>query len=266
MINVDLSLPQIVCIQIPLGVHQKVVEALGSVSEGKPATVKTNLGQVVIELSQSEFLVDSRNTAKLVLELPNKELEYLTQLLRDLINEGSTIHLDYSFESNGADIKPSEIRDVVVETIELASERPFFIVNVEAVIVRGERYLMTVRGAGESHAPGTLSFPGGKVELDEIGDDVLETALRREVREEVGLEVSSIRYLESKSFVADDGERVVDIVFLCKSERGEPTMSDPEEIAEVHWLTAQEVYDHPQTPPWTRQSIEKAEVVRVPKL
>ena len=145
----------------------------------------------------------------------------------------------------------------------MTSERPLFIVNVEGAILRGERYLMILRGENESHAAGTLSMPGGKVELDEIGNDVLETALKREIQEEVGLEVSDMGYLESKSFVADDGERVVDLVFLCSCEEGEAIIGDPEEVAEVHWLTAQEVYAHPKTPPWIRQSIEKAERVRL---
>ncbi len=106
-------------------------------------------------------------------------------------------------------------------------------------------------------------MPGGKVELDEIGGNVLETALKREIREEVGLELASIHYLESKSFVADDGEPVVDIVFLCACEEGEPIIGDPEEVATLYWLTAQEVYAHPKTPPWIRQSIQRAEEVRV---
>ena len=142
--------------------------------------------------------------------------------------------------------------------------RPLFIVNVEGAILRGERYLMILRGEEESHAAGTLSMPGGKVELDEIGNDALEVALRREIKEEVGLEVSNIRYLESKSFVADDGEPVVDIVFFCSCKEGGAVVGDPEEVAKVYWLSAQEVYDHPQTPPRIRQSIEKAEEVRKP--
>ena len=122
---------------------------------------------------------------------------------------------------------------------------------------------MILRGEGESHAAGTLSMPGGKVEPNEIGNDVLEVALKREIREEVGLEVSSMTYLESKSFIADDGESVVDIVFFCSCKEGEAVIGDPEEVAEVSWLSAQEVYDHPQTPPWIRRSIEKAEVRRL---
>ncbi len=145
------------------------------------------------------------------------------------------------------------------------SKRPLFIVNVEGAILRGERYLMILRGEKESHAAGTLSLPGGKVELTEIGDNVLEKALEREIREEVGLEVLTIRYLESKSFVADDGEPVVDIVFLCSCEEGEAVTGDAE-VEALHWLTAQEVYAHPKTPSWIRQSVEKAEKVREPKL
>ena len=43
----------------------------------------------------------------------------------------------------------------------LSKARPLFIVNVEGAILRGERYLMIVRGEAESHAAGTLSMPGG---------------------------------------------------------------------------------------------------------
>ena len=143
-----------------------------------------------------------------------------------------------------------------------AEPRPLFIVNVEGAILRGERHLMILRGERESHAAGTLSMPGGKVELDEVGEGVLETALKREIKEEVGLELSNTRYLESKSFVADDGESVLDIVFLCTCEEGEAVIGDPEEVAELHWLGAQEVYAHPKTPPWIRRSIEKAEEAR----
>ena len=38
-----------------------------------------------------------------------------------------------------------------------------FVVNVEGAIEKDGRYLMIVRGADVAHAPGALSFPGGKV-------------------------------------------------------------------------------------------------------
>jgi len=141
------------------------------------------------------------------------------------------------------------------------TERPLYIVNVEAAIFHEGRYLMLVRGEGEAHAPGTLSFPGGKVERADDGDDVLERTLRREVFEEVGLEVGEVTYLESKSFVADDGEVVVDVVFLCAYISGEPCAVNAEEAAEVRWLSAADILAHPRTLPWIRQSVERAERV-----
>jgi 8-oxo-dGTP diphosphatase len=140
----------------------------------------------------------------------------------------------------------------------------WYIVNVEGAVVKDGRYLMVVRGQQESHAPGVLTFPGGKVENTGNADSALEETLRREIREEVGVQVhDDMAYVESKSFVADDGELVVDVVFLCRYRSGTPTVGDPGEVAAVHWMKAEEILEHPKTPPWTRQSIELAEKKRI---
>jgi len=142
----------------------------------------------------------------------------------------------------------------------------WYVVNVEGVIVKDGRYLMIVRGERESHAPGALTFPGGKVEGSENVDNVLEETIRREIREEVGIEIhDEVVYVESKAFVADDGEPVVDIVFLCRHRSGEPVVGDPGEVAAIDWMTLDEILEHPKTFPWTRQSILLAEEKRVAK-
>src|SRR5262245_13007556 len=103
-----------------------------------------------------------------------------------------------------------------------------YIVNVEAAIVKDGRYLIIVRGERETHAAGALSMVGGKVEAAGSVKGILEVSLRREIAEEVGVEVADeLEYVESKSFVADDGDPVVDIVFLCRYRSGEPTSRDP---------------------------------------
>lgn len=136
-----------------------------------------------------------------------------------------------------------------------------FIVNVEAAVVRDGRYLMVIRSEREAHAAGTLSFPGGKVEDDGPLDDVLETTARREVIEETGIHLADeMVYVESKSFSAS--APVVDVVLLCRYETGEIRPGDPDEVAGVEWLTAEEILAHPKTPPWTAQSIRRAEQVR----
>ena len=63
-----------------------------------------------------------------------------------------------------------------------------FVVNVEGAIERNGRYLMIVRGRDESHAPGALSCPGGKVEATDGPENALELTLIREISEEVGIE------------------------------------------------------------------------------
>jgi ADP-ribose pyrophosphatase YjhB (NUDIX family) len=142
------------------------------------------------------------------------------------------------------------------------SADPRYVVNVEAAIYRGDRWLLVRRSEQEVHAGGTLSLIGGKVEDAVVADAVLEDTLRREVREEVGVEVeAAIHYTESKSFFADDGDPVVDVVFTCRHAAGEPRALDPAEVAAVHWMTA-EVEAHPDAPPWTRRSVQLAERLR----
>lgn len=139
-----------------------------------------------------------------------------------------------------------------------------YLVNVEAAILKDEQYLMVIRGEHEAHAPGVLTFPGGKVEDAGLADGILEATLRREILEEVGLQVDTeMIYLESKSFLGDDGQAVVDVVFLCRHASGAPVITDPGELAAIHWLTAQEILTHPKTPAWTGQSIEMAEAKRL---
>jgi 8-oxo-dGTP diphosphatase len=137
-----------------------------------------------------------------------------------------------------------------------------YIVNVEGVIVRGGCYLMVVRGE-EEYAPGGLNFPGGKVEGVAGADDVLEGTLRREIAEEVALEVhDEMAYLRSSAFLAE-GDPVVDVVFLCRWKSGEAIAADPGEVAAVHWMTAAEAIAHPETPLWTRLALDLAEKVRL---
>jgi 8-oxo-dGTP diphosphatase len=138
-----------------------------------------------------------------------------------------------------------------------------YIVNVEGVVVREDgRYLMIERSHLKRHEPGALTFAGGKVEAAGTSDTVLETHLRREIDEETGVAVyDDIHYLESKSFVTGDGEAVIDVVFLCRYKSGEPTITRPNEVDAIHWMTADEIHRHPDLKAWTRQSLALAEAL-----
>jgi 8-oxo-dGTP diphosphatase len=138
-----------------------------------------------------------------------------------------------------------------------------YVVNGEAAIFHGDTWLMILRSADEAHAAGTLSFVGGKVERAGVADNILEETLRREIAEEVGVTVAkTMQYVESKSFIADDGLPVIDIVFLCRYESGEPHALDPAEVASVEWMTFDAIMAHPKTPVWTKQSLRLAAALK----
>ncbi|GAK00685.1 NUDIX hydrolase [Geomicrobium sp. JCM 19055] len=137
-----------------------------------------------------------------------------------------------------------------------------FIVNVEGAIRKNDKWLIIVRSHKEEHAGGQLSLVGGKVDLVGNSSDILETTVKREIVEEVGVNVKDeLNYVHSTSFVTDKGEHVVDIVFLCEYESGEAFSKSPDEVEDVLWLTTEEIVSHPNSPIYLKESIKHAEAM-----
>jgi 8-oxo-dGTP diphosphatase len=137
-----------------------------------------------------------------------------------------------------------------------------YIVNVEVAVLRDGRYLATTRGAGEDYGAGWVGFPGGKVDPDLAATNVLEETARREVQEEVGLNLQSpIVYVESHTFGTAEMP-VLDVVMMALADEGETAISDPDEVAEVEWLTFDEMLSHPGVQAWTRTSLGQVELKR----
>ena len=124
------------------------------------------------------------------------------------------------------------------------------IVNVEGIVKKGDYLLTVMRSEAEEHASGTLSFIGGKVEFTDRESEVVEKTLKREIMEEVGVEVANLRFITSTGFTSDNGASVVNLVFLCDWASGTPRAIDLEEVASVHWMTVDEIRTHEKTPPW----------------
>ena len=138
----------------------------------------------------------------------------------------------------------------------MADDRVLFVVNTQCAVLRGEHFLMIVRGYGVDNAPGVLAFPGGKVEIEDGPHDVLETAVRREVLEETGITISpSLEYVRSVAFSMNDGTPVVDVLFVGEYANGEPEITDLDEVADIRWMTMDEILAHDKTPPWLKNSI-----------
>ncbi|WP_407701271.1 NUDIX domain-containing protein [Tumebacillus algifaecis] len=55
---------------------------------------------------------------------------------------------------------------------------------------------------------------------------------------------------------------VKNMVFLCVYDRGTAQNKSPDEVEAVHWMTYDEIMNHPKAPPWTKESIRKVALAR----
>ncbi|MFI9723962.1 NUDIX hydrolase [Streptomyces sp. NPDC052396] len=137
-----------------------------------------------------------------------------------------------------------------------------YAINVDVALKRGDKWLLIVRGLNEEHAAGRLSLVGGTVDTDAPGggDVLLETA-RREVLEEIGIDLSGVplAYAESVFFVTDTGSPVVNVVLAAELPVGaEPRIASPEEVAGLRWETLPSLEDDESCPAWTLQGVQRA--------
>ncbi len=114
----------------------------------------------------------------------------------------------------------------------LAYRKPHVVTSVVAVIVDGDdRVVLTRRSV-----PPFLDqwvMPGGKIALGEP----MQSALRREVREEIGIDVVVGGLVDTFEHVtpgADNDHHVI-LYFRCKPSRPELT-PNPAEVAEARWV------------------------------
>lgn len=142
-----------------------------------------------------------------------------------------------------------------------------FYVNVEGAVFQEDKWLIIGRSMKEEHAGGLLSLVGGTVENEGNTQDILERTIKRELFEEVGVKVKDkIKFVRNTSFILDNGSEVIDIVFLCEFDKGEPYVKSPDEVDAVYWMTTDEILSNPMAPIWLKESIQEAESLRKKKL
>ena len=136
-----------------------------------------------------------------------------------------------------------------------------YAVTVCVLIHRGDSWLLVVRAPGVAYAPNMIGMIGGHVDLTRPVANVLEASARREVAEEVGLDLSQVTlgYLESEFFITDGGEQQITVTFTAKAPpEAEPFVNAPDELAEVGWWTLNDLEADVRCPSWLPPLIRRA--------
>lgn len=136
-----------------------------------------------------------------------------------------------------------------------------YAVTVCVLIHRGNSFLLVVRSPGVAYAPNMIGMIGGHVEVIDPERNVLEATARREVAEEVGLDLSGVplKYLESEFFITNSGERQITVTFSAPvPSADQPYVNAPEELLEVGWWTLNDLEADTRCPPWLPALIRRA--------
>lgn len=133
---------------------------------------------------------------------------------------------------------------------------PTYRITTAAIIFDEQgRILLGKRSSKEDTVPGFWSLPAGKLESSGPASDVLETNLKREVLEEIGVEISDLEYLDSHMWTDTDPLKIT-IVFKARIIQGEPRPLDPQEVTETKWWIIDEALKL-ELPPHVARVIEK---------
>ena len=123
--------------------------------------------------------------------------------------------------------------NAVASVSQLSTLNPQPITDVSAALIFRSGKLLITRRHSAAHLGGLWEFPGGKREPDET----FEQCLVREIREELGVEISVGKLFDS--VIHAYPEKTVRLkFFVCWLERGEPQMLG---CAAFKWISAAEL-------------------------
>jgi 8-oxo-dGTP diphosphatase len=107
-----------------------------------------------------------------------------------------------------------------------------------AVIIKkddkGNDLLLLIRRCPEDNWPHVWEFPRGKCENKET----LKGCLKREVKEETGLDVDVIKYIDKYEYIADEGKRKsIQHNYLCKMKDSKQEVKISFEHSDFIWVS-----------------------------
>lgn len=97
---------------------------------------------------------------------------------------------------------------------------------VVGIILNEDKFLVERRRLDEEVDPSIVCLPGGHVKTNEsVGE-----ALKREMREELGIDVKRFQFVCKNFYVASNGERQNAYCFLVTDYEGEPVCRAAQEV------------------------------------
>ncbi len=147
-------------------------------------------------------------------------------------------------------------------------------VAVTAIIEKDGKFLITKRAPTEKAFPDKWTVPGGKLVLTDYKNlpstspshpqwyNVVEFVLRKEVREEVGLEIEKPQYLTDLVFVRPDGYPVCTISYWARWKSGEVKINH--EMTEFAWVTSEEAKNYDLIDGILEEIVEAEKAIKLP--
>jgi len=97
---------------------------------------------------------------------------------------------------------------------------------VVGIILNGNKFLVERRRLDEKVDPGIVCLPGGHVKANESKEE----ALKRELREELGIKVNRLKFVCKNFYIASNGERQNAYCFLVTDYEGELVCKSAREV------------------------------------
>ncbi|MCX6741913.1 MAG: NUDIX hydrolase [Candidatus Pacearchaeota archaeon] len=138
-----------------------------------------------------------------------------------------------------------------------------FRLSAKSFIVNDGKILVLKRAANDVHKPNIWEFPGGRLDL---GEDPRE-GLKRETKEETGLDIDILHPLSVKHFTREDGQIITMLIFLCKTSETNLDKVNNIKLSEEHsefvWVPIEKskdtlpVFFHPEVDIFKKLDLQK---------
>ena len=132
------------------------------------------------------------------------------------------------------------------------------LVGVGAIIIERDRVLLVKRG--QPPLAGEWSIPGGLLEL---GEELAE-GVRRELKEETGLEVEPLEIVAAFDRITREGKRVkyhyVIVDYVCRLKRGR--LKPASDVVDARWVRREDLPKYHLTEMATKVILESFEMMR----